>query len=349
VRLFVRDQGPGMSDAEAAALFTKFTRLPQAHANNIRGSGLGLAVCRLLATRMGGAVGVDSRLGEGSTFWADLPLPAAANAPATPVLDAPSATPLRALIVEDIDYNATAMQAVLRKLGIVSEVASDGITAFEKLQATFYDVAFMDWNLPGMIGTEVVARYRAVEPPNRRTIIVATTAYSGDVNREACLQAGMDAFIAKPFTPEKIGAALADLRGSLRAAASVSVRSPGTAAPVPTAEFDLQMLRFLADETPDGLRTQIDRYVASFDADREAAHGIVAAGDAKEIHRIAHRLVGHASAIKYEPLVRLARELQAHAATDDPARLRRLLGEFDAEFRALRKKLDSTRVSTAPA
>ena len=348
VRLFVRDQGPGMSEAEAAALFTKFTRLPDAQSKNIRGSGLGLAVCRLLATKMGGAVGVDSRPGAGSTFWADLPLPAAhAPRPAT-VAPAPS-TPLRALIVEDIDYNATAMQAVLRKLGIESEVASDGPTAFEKLQSTFYDVAFMDWNLPGMIGTEVVSRYRRVEPASRRTIIIATTAYSADFNREACLAAGMDAFIAKPFTPEKIGAALADLRGSLRAAASVSVRAPAPPPAAAAAEFDLQMLRFLADETPDGLRGEIARYLAAVDTDRQAAHAILPTGNAREIHRIAHRLVSHASAINYEPLVRLARELQAHAATDDPARLHRVLAAFDAEFAALRKKLDSIPASTAPA
>ncbi|HYP18308.1 MAG TPA: ATP-binding protein, partial [Opitutus sp.] len=194
VRLFVRDRGPGLTPAEAAGLFTKFTRLPQAHAHNIRGSGLGLAVCRLLATKMGGNVGVDSTPGQGSCFWADLPLAPAGKPAEGDARRTTPAVPLRALIVEDIDYNAQAMQAVLRKLGIPSDVASDGPSALERLQQGSYDVAFMDWNLPGMIGTEVVRRYRATEPADRRTIIIATTAYSADFNREACLQAGMDAF-----------------------------------------------------------------------------------------------------------------------------------------------------------
>jgi CheY-like chemotaxis protein len=204
-------------------LFTKFTRLDRARAQNIRGTGLGLAVCRLLATKMGGHVGVESEVGQGSCFWAELPLPDAATpAPESQPVTAKGPA-LRALIVEDLAYNATAMQAVLRRLGVPAEVASDGPTALEMLQTGRYDLAFMDWNLPGMVGTEVVARYRALEPPDRRTIIIATTAYSTALDREACLQAGMDAFIAKPFTPEKISAALRDLRGSLRAAASVEV------------------------------------------------------------------------------------------------------------------------------
>jgi signal transduction histidine kinase/CheY-like chemotaxis protein/ligand-binding sensor domain-containing protein/HPt (histidine-containing phosphotransfer) domain-containing protein len=349
VQLFVRDEGPGMTEAEAASLFTKFTRLQQAHVKNIRGSGLGLAVCRLLATKMGGSVGVDSQPGKGSRFWVELPLaPAGLHPSAAPDTPRAPSAPLSALIVEDIDYNATAMQAVLRKLGIVSEVASDGPTALAKLQSTTYDVAFMDWNLPGMIGTEVVSRYRAVEPPNHRTIIIATTAYSGDFNREACLRAGMDAFISKPFTPEKISAAINDLRASLRAAASVEI-GPRIDSPPPPQGIDLQMLRFLADESADGLGGQIDRYLASFEADYRSAREIIANGDGKEIHRIAHRLVSHASMVKAEPLTSIARELQANSGAADADKIWRLYDEFEREFAALRGKLDLARNGKSPA
>jgi signal transduction histidine kinase/CheY-like chemotaxis protein len=350
LRLFVRDQGAGLTAAEIAALFTKFSRLESARAGNIRGSGLGLAVCHLLAQKMDGKVGVDSQPGLGSCFWADLPLPpaTAAPAPASSPSGAVRAEPLRALIVEDIDYNAVAMQAVLRRLGIDSDVVTTGPDALAQLQHTFYDVAFMDWNLPGMIGTEVVAKFRALEPASRRTIIIATTAYSAEFNREACLQAGMDAFIAKPFTPEKISAALHDLRGSRRSAASVVVR-PRAGLPEEIDGIDLKLLRLLGEETPAGLAHNIESYLATFEADRAKAHAIVVGGTASEIHRIAHRLLSHAKMVNSEPLIRLAVGLQAQAAIEPRDRLLQLLAELDREFAALSCKLASIPFSPAPA
>jgi signal transduction histidine kinase/CheY-like chemotaxis protein len=345
VRFFVRDQGAGMTEVEVASLFTKFTRLESARTGNIRGTGLGLAVCRLIAGKMGGRVGVESKLGEGSCFWAEIPF-VTASEPSSPVAaSAPGKTPLRALIVEDIDYNVVAMQAVLRKLDIQSDVVNDGIAALARLQSSFYDVAFLDWNLPGLIGTEVAARYRAVEPSTRRTIIIATTAHSSDFNKEACLQAGMDAFISKPITPAKIAAALRDLGGSLRTAASIEVRSQNITFE-PPGEIDMEMLNFLGNETLEGLASQIERFLSSFETDRVNARRIVDTGEREEIYRIAHRLLSHCSVVKYDPLTRLAAELQKRSADASPEKLLQIFAEFEKEFASFRYKLESIRAST---
>lgn len=253
--------------------------------------------------------------------------------------------PLRALIVEDIDYNAAAMQAMLRKLGIESDVARDGPTALKRLQNSFYDLAFMDWNLPGLTGTEVVTRFRATEAPGRRTMIIATTAYSTAANREACVEAGMDAFIARPFAPEKISAVLHQLRGSLRPAASTKRLEPVKEQAPPIAGIDLRVLKFLAQESAEGLGKQIDRYLGFFESDRSVARKVIAGGNVREIHRIAHRLAGHASMVNFQPLVSLASELQTHATGGNPAKLRELLAEFDREFASFRSKLESFRAS----
>jgi CheY-like chemotaxis protein/nitrogen-specific signal transduction histidine kinase/HPt (histidine-containing phosphotransfer) domain-containing protein len=349
IRFFVRDKGAGMTDSEIATLFTKFTRLESARAGNIRGTGLGLAVCRLLANKMGGRVGVESKLGEGSTFWAELPLSAVgSSAPALAANPNARPTPLRALIVEDIDYNVVAMQAMLRKLDIQSDVVNDGIAALDRLKGSHYDVAFLDWNLPGMIGTEVASRYRAVEPATRRTIIIATTAHSADFNRDACLRAGMDAFISKPITLAKIAAALQDHGGALRTAASIEVGSQGLTLQ-PPGEIDLEMLRFLGNESLEGLAIQIDRFLATFDSDRISARGIIAAGEPVEIHRIAHRMLSHCSVVKYDRLSRLAAELQSKSALDEPEKLQQVFEEFDREFAVFRYKLESIRASPGPA
>jgi signal transduction histidine kinase/CheY-like chemotaxis protein/ligand-binding sensor domain-containing protein/HPt (histidine-containing phosphotransfer) domain-containing protein len=348
VRFFVRDQGAGMTEAEVTSLFTKFTRLESARAGNIRGTGLGLAVCKLLANKMGGRVGVESKPGNGSTFWAEIPFVAAKAEPEGALPKSERKVPLRALIVEDIDYNVVAMQAVLRKLDIQSDVVNDGVTALARLQESFYDVAFLDWNLPGMIGTEVASRYRAVEPSTRRTIIIATTAHSSDFNKEACLQAGMDAFISKPISPAKIAAALRDLGGSLRTSGSIEVRSQNITFE-PPGEIDMEMLNFLGNETLEGLSSQIDRFLASFEADRMSAAKIIESGERVEIHRIAHRLLSHCSVVKYQRLTRLASELQRSSADASPQKIRQLFDEFEREFASFRYKLESIRASTGPA
>ena len=189
---------------------------------------------------------------------------------------------LSAYPYDAIDYNVIAMQAILRRLGIPSDVVGDGVAALAQLQRARYDVAFLDWSLPGLSGTEVAARFRAVEPPTQRTILIATTAHSSEANREACLRAGMDAFIAKPITPDKIAAALRELGASVASAGKIEVDG---GSPTADAEIDLGMIAFLASESPDGLRGQIEAFLASFETDRAATRRAVRDRNRPEISR----------------------------------------------------------------
>lgn len=353
VRLYVRDHGPGVSPAERDTLFTKFTRLDRARAENISGTGLGLALCKVLATKMEGAVGIDSVPGEGATFWFDFPLRADLGAPPVAPAVNVKAGALRALIVEDVDYNIIAMRAVLRKFGIEADVAADGLTALERLKALRYDVAFMDWNLPGMIGTEVVARYRAVETPGQHTFIIATTAYSAKFNREACLKAGMDAFVTKPFTTQKVSEALREMSSSLRIATSIAAHPAPVDAQYPpvgehSAALNLETLHLLAEECADGLRGSIDRYCEAAESLRLVALEAVEHGDPARIAAAAHKLVNHAQIVSAHKLTELALGLQGNAGM--PAiEVRHWFGEFDAEFARVMNRLASIRAETAPA
>jgi HPt (histidine-containing phosphotransfer) domain-containing protein len=109
------------------------------------------------------------------------------------------------------------------------------------------------------------------------------------------------------------------------------------------------MLRFLGDNTPEGLCEQITRYLDSFEKDRQAARDTMSAGDPQAIHRIAHRLASHASMVRYEPLRELAATLESRAASSKREELAELFAAFEREFEAFRKKLDSIRSSTGSA
>ena len=158
----------------------------------------------------------------------------------------------------------------------------------------------------------------------------------------------MDAFIAKPITPAKIAAALGDLRGLTRAAPSIEVRTE-SAHPFAEGEIDLEMLRFLGNESPDGLPGQIDRFLTSFDADRLTASRIVESGTPAEIHRIAHRLLSHCSVVKHEALSQLAKQLQGASGTADAAALKQIFSEFERQYASFRYKLELIRASTGSA
>ncbi|MEO6006247.1 MAG: hypothetical protein ABIZ04_05245 [Opitutus sp.] len=115
------------------------------------------------------------------------------------------------------------------------------------------------------------------------------------------------------------------------------------------ADLDLQIFRFLAKETGTTLAAQIEEYLGFFDADLQLTAQSIAGGNAKEIHRAAHRLVSHASIVKCEPLIQLACQLQAEAAVLSPSELAAFSQELQDAFTVLRQQLATVRLSNAPA
>jgi signal transduction histidine kinase/CheY-like chemotaxis protein len=345
VRLSVRDHGMGISEADRKELFTKFTRLKSARDAGIRGTGLGLAVSRVLASKMGGGVGIDSVLGEGSTFWVELPLTAAA--PKLPIPKVAQATPAtrRALIVEDMEYSAVAMQAVLRRVGVDSEVADTGPKALEMLSQNRYDMVFMDWDLPGMTGPEVTKLYRQQTQVEKRIPIIATTAHSAESNRQACLDAGMDAFISKPFTIEKVSKAIDELSRSLLSANSiVTAVETKEVEETPAAKLNMQILKSLADDEG-GLDAQIDRYLNVMDDCMAKLRLALSEGKPDRIRHTAHQVLGHSRLIDAMEFGEAATLMQDSAFSASPDELRQQFSALEREAGALRYRLGSYRAS----
>jgi CheY-like chemotaxis protein len=109
--------------------------------------------------------------------------------------------PLRALVVDDNAVNRQVLTAILNKLGIESVVVTCGSEAIEQAGATAFDLILMDLQMQGMTGLDATRTIRQAEKSSgHRAVIVAATAWAQEQDRQACLQAGMDDFVAKPFT-----------------------------------------------------------------------------------------------------------------------------------------------------
>ncbi|MCX5491690.1 ATP-binding protein [Pseudomonas aeruginosa] len=197
----VHDSGIGISPERLEHMFDAFQQADSSISRRYGGTGLGLAIARTLAERMGGTLQAESKEGSGSTFTLEIPLPfqqspahrqqAARAAP-------PGAPRQEILLVEDNPVNQTVIEAMLRSLGYRVTLVADGIQAVRSAERQRYDAILMDCRLPVLDGYSATREIRAQEN-GRRVPIIALTANALQGDRENCLQAGMNDYLAKPF------------------------------------------------------------------------------------------------------------------------------------------------------
>lgn len=197
----VHDSGIGISPERLEHMFDAFQQADSSISRRYGGTGLGLAIARTLAERMGGTLQAESKEGSGSTFTLEIPLPFQ-QSPAHRQQAAGDAAPVAAgqeiLLVEDNPVNQTVIEAMLRSLGYRVTLVADGIQAVRSAERQRYDAILMDCRLPVLDGYSATREIRAQEN-YRQVPIIALTANALQGDRENCLQAGMNDYLAKPF------------------------------------------------------------------------------------------------------------------------------------------------------
>jgi signal transduction histidine kinase/CheY-like chemotaxis protein len=208
VRVEVRDTGSGIPADKLPHIFDKFTQADSSITRKYGGTGLGLAISRQLAELQGGMIHAESEAGRGSVFTLMIPMEPAAPAEqqltsATPAIETGRESfQARVLLVEDNLVNQKVVIAVLRKKGYHIDIAGDGKQALTLLDAATspYNVVLMDVQMPvmdGMEATRTLRRDRRWE----KLPVIAMTAHAMNGDKERCLEAGMNAYIAKPVQP----------------------------------------------------------------------------------------------------------------------------------------------------
>lgn len=203
----VRDTGIGIPPDKCARLFEAFTQLDGSLSRRFGGTGLGLAICRHLVALMQGSIAVESTPGQGSLFRAEVRLH---RAPAEKVVGVPAAAAgkLRVLIAEDDPTNRLVATRMVSRLGHHVDAVEDGAEAVETLRRARYDVVLMDLMMPGMDGLAATRAIRADTAPHAATPIVGLTANARPDDEAACMAAGMDAFLTKPVSAERLSRTL---------------------------------------------------------------------------------------------------------------------------------------------
>ncbi len=209
-RFEVCDTGIGIAVEKQKDLFQTFTQADGSTTRKYGGTGLGLAIVRQLVLMMGGKIGVESVPGQGSAFWCELEFPVAAAGTQTQDQKENSSQmteegPLqgRILLVEDNKVNQMVAGKMLAAMGLTVDLAENGEKALAALAQTRYDLVLMDCQMPVLDGYEATRAFRSREPQGEKRLpIIAMTANAMAGDRQKCLEAGMDDYLAKPVKKE---------------------------------------------------------------------------------------------------------------------------------------------------
>ncbi len=216
LEFIVTDTGVGIDEATLALLFKRFMQADNSRSRRHGGSGLGLEISRNLARLMGGDITARSKAGVGSSFCFQMPTQAV---PVPPPQARPGSAglsrPLQVLVAEDHPVNRQYMAALLENLGHEAHFTSNGQEAVQAARSRRFDLVLMDLHMPVLDGLGATRALRALPEAATSTLpIVALTADAFEETRERCLLAGMNDYLTKPVSPQKLATLLRRLFGT---------------------------------------------------------------------------------------------------------------------------------------
>ena len=349
----IEDTGPGIPRDEQQRVFEPFHQADPRTSRRHGGTGLGLAISRRLVEAMGGVLSVSSEPGRGSRFSFDARMEeGVADAVTRARFELPSGHPelgvLSVLVVEDNEVNAIVVEGFLDHMGHEVTVAPTGEAAVEAIRSRPFDVVLMDISLPGIDGVEATRRIRNLDRPACGDLpIVAMSAHVFQNEIAHVLDAGMNAFVGKPVSPERLAEALAQV--VLRRKRSVVV--PVAHAPEDGRHVVLNP-GVLDDDYmilgPDKTGRMVDAFFHGATRKVEQLAHAVTGGDWSTVAYIAHNLKGSAASLGLSALESRAGMLEVRAKKEAGAEIERDLAGFVALFessvaalRAYWSKLDT--------
>jgi len=365
IRVEIRDTGIGIPESKREQIFRDFEQADASTTRQYGGTGLGLAISKRLVELMGGEIGVASTEGEGSTFFFTAKLEISSDEMVSQLHkgdyqqkpeqqkvslgEEPTET-LRVLLAEDNAVNQKLAIAVLDRQGHAVTVAASGREAVDKWQDGDFDLVLMDLQMPEMDGFEATAEIRrreALLPGNRRTFIIAVTARARRSDRQKCLDAGMDDYMAKPIRIANFAEVLSR-RAKVKSAANGAhelapavIDSPNTipTESVPVEDINWEYALESVASDPDLLKVIVETLVETGPGLVKEASTGVSSGDLKKVAAAAHSLKGSVLFLGIQAVRKPAMGLEANADLGNSDPLPGLVRELQSDYTAIEQQL----------
>jgi two-component system sensor histidine kinase/response regulator len=362
LKVTVTDCGIGIDEEGCRKLFRKFSQVDESDTRRYGGTGLGLAISKELATLMGGVIGVDSEVGEGSRFWFTAVVNESDPDEAATVLEKRKGGPRlmlhdsqpedldqageKVLIVDDNEVNQFVAQRMLEQLGFLVDLAANGEQAIDASKREDYAAILMDSQMPGMSGNEATRLIRDREGESRRTPIIALTAKVMEHDRKKAFEAGVDDFLSKPVFIDDIIASLQRVlyRSTKSGRADAEDTSPSGNYRIPSDQvLDMEIvdeLRKIQGKGDGDLYSELaDQFLSRMPGWIRQLEAAAQDHDSERVRHQAHRLLGLCRQIGAERMAALCSRLEhmddEASDTELVAEVARLQGEFEAAYREL--------------
>jgi signal transduction histidine kinase/HPt (histidine-containing phosphotransfer) domain-containing protein/ActR/RegA family two-component response regulator len=317
-RFVVADTGIGIQPEKIATLFDCFSQAENGTTREYGGIGLGMSICKRIVGMMGGALQVESEFGRGSVFQFTVPfektaaLSSDAAAADDTESDRVSLDGMHILVVDDYPTNREVARYHLESSGARVDVAENGLEAVDCANRTRYDLILMDIQMPKVDGYEATRRIRSL-PDAKSVPVIGMSANAQEQNRRACLDAGMNDFIAKPFVRRRF---LKTVAIRLDRDAPLTGTVPRTAVidkePVPSTEIPIDFEAYVARMGGDRAIAKIivTGFMELLPGQLLTLENALSVGDIETIDREAHSMKGGAANVCAQPLMSVARSLE---------------------------------------
>lgn len=345
ILLSVKDTGIGIGHEKQAQLFNPYNQVHGPQHERQKGTGLGLAICKELIELMGGEIGIYSAPGKGSTFWINLELEASTEACVNDTQLAFSGQPApvnsrfqgKVLVAEDNPVNQQVIQLMLQSLGLKNRIVENGQAVLEALAEDKYDLLFMDCQMPVMDGYTTTDKIRHSIDPSSRIPIIALSANALDEDRERCLAAGMDDFVAKPIDQEKLIRSLSkwldvDISPAPSAINTATKEATNGDRAQPVASIDIKRLSYLKSLSTEQFRKLAGSFLQHTGERVAHLRRAVEEGNLDSAKSIAHAMKGSSATFGAKSFFERSTQIDQLAKHGDLSEIRTQLHAYERCF-----------------